>query len=134
VASLPTTDRKEIRKFGIIAFFFFGCLSALGIWLKKPLPLYLFGFLSFLGLCFILLPSPLTPVYRLWLKVANFLGKVVTTVLLALGYYFVITPSAFIKRLFGGPPLPLKPDKNRSSYWVTRTEAAQPKERFIKRY
>ena len=134
VASLPATDRKEIRKFGIIAFFFFGCLGGLGLWLKKPLPAYLFGFLSFLGLGFILIPSQLAPVYRFWLKIAHFLGKVVTTVLLALAYYFVITPSALIKRIFGGPPLPLKPDKNRASYWVTRTEAAQPKERFIKRY
>jgi len=132
--SLNSTDRKEIQKFGIIALFFFGCLSGLGIWLKKPLPTYLFGFLAILGFGFILIPSHLRPVYSVWLKIANFIGKIVTTLILALLYYLVITPSALIKRLFGGPPIPLKPDKNASSYWVTRTEAAQPKERFLKRY
>ncbi|MDY6987451.1 MAG: hypothetical protein SWQ30_05275 [Thermodesulfobacteriota bacterium] len=65
---------------------------------------------------------------------AHFVGKVVTILILALTYYLVITPAALIRHLLAGPPLPLKPDKEASSYWVTRTEPAQPKERFIKRY
>ena len=124
----------ETRKFGLIALIFFGCLCGLGLWTKKPIPTYLFGFLSLLGLGFILVPSRLRPVHFAWLKVAHFLGRVVTTVVLALAYYAVITPSALLKRLFGGRPLPVKPDKNVSSYWVVRSEPAQPKERFIKRY
>ena len=132
----PNTDtaKKEIRKFGVIAWVFFGCLCGLGIWRNKPVPIYLFGFLSLIGLGFILLPIQLKPVYDLWLKSAHLIGKAVTVVMLTLAYYFVITPTALIKRLFGGPPLPLKPDKNASTYWVTRTEPAQPRERFIKRY
>ena len=124
----------ETRKFGLIALIFFGCLCGLGLWTKKPIPTYLFGFLSLLGLGFILVPSRLRPVHSAWLKVAHFLGRVVTTVVLALAYSAVITPSALLKRLFGGRPLPVKPDKNVSSYWVVRSEPAQPKERFIKRY
>jgi hypothetical protein len=97
-------------------------------------PIYLFGFLSLIGLGFILLPIQLKPIYDLWLKIAHLIGKAVTVVMLTVAYYFVITPTALIKRLFGGPPLPLKPDKNALTYWVTRTEPAQPRERFIKRY
>ena len=33
-------------------------------------------------------------------------------------------------KLFGGPPLAVQPDKEASSYWVARTELAQPRERF----
>jgi hypothetical protein len=36
--------------------------------------------------------------------------------------------------IFGGRPLSLKIDKGCDSYWVERTEPAQPRERFIKRY
>ena len=36
--------------------------------------------------------------------------------------------------LFGGRPLPTKPDKEAMSYWVERTDPAQPEERFLKRY
>ncbi len=132
--SLNSTDTKAIRKFGLIALIFFGCLSALGLWREKSLPFYLFGLLSALGLGFILIPNSLKPVYVGWLKTAHFIGRVVTTLILALAYYLVVTPSALIKRLFGGAPLPVKPDKKSSSYWVTRAEPAQPKERYIKRY
>ena len=132
--NLNSTDTREIRKFGVIALSFFGCLCTLGFWMKKPLPTYIFGFLAILGFGFILIPSRLKPVYTAWLQIAHFLGKIVTTLILTLTYYLVITPSAFIKRFFGGAPLPVKPDKETSSYWVTRTEPSQPKERFLKRY
>jgi hypothetical protein len=129
-----STDRKQIRKFGIIALVFFGCLCALGIWNKKPVPIYLFGFLSFIGLSFIVIPLKAKPIYTGWLKLARLLGEFTTILVLILAYYLVITPTALIKRLFGGRPLPVGPDKKAQSYWVARTEPAQPKERFIKRY
>jgi hypothetical protein len=50
------------------------------------------------------------------------IGRVITTIILTLSYYLVITPAALIKRVFGGRPLPLKPDKNVFSYWASREE------------
>jgi hypothetical protein len=129
-----STDPKEIRKFGFIALFFFGFLCGLGLWMKKPLPTYLFGFLSLLGLGFVLAPSWMRPLYVFLLKISHFIGRVVTTLILILAYYLVITPTALIKRMAGGVPLPTKPNKKVSSYWVNRADAAQPKERFLKRY
>jgi hypothetical protein len=132
--TLNSTKSKEIRKFGSIAFVFFGLLFALGLWKHKPIPMYLFGVLSLLGLGFVLFPSQLKPVYSVWLRFAYLIGRVITTIILAMAYYLVITPSGLLKRLFGGAPLPVKPDKSACSYWVTRTESAQPKERFTKRF
>ncbi len=132
--SLNSTDAKQIRKFGLIALIFFGSLCVLGIWKEKPLPTYLFGALSLLGLGFILIPVQLEPAFAAWLKIAHLIGRIVTTMILTLAYYLVITPSAIIKRLFGGNPIPVQPDKEASSYWVNRTEPIQPKERFLKRY
>jgi len=127
-------DIKEIRKFGGIAFLFFGLLCALAIWRQKVLLACFFGSLSLLGSGFIVFPGPLKPVYDLWLKIAHFMGTMITKIMLTLVYYLVITPFAIIKRLFWGSPIPLKPDKNKSTYWVSRSEAAQPKERFLKRF
>ena len=129
-----STETKDIKKFGIIALVFFGVLCALGILTKKPVPTYLFGTLAFAGLCFILAPSKMKPVYSGWLKIAHFIGVVITAFILILTYYLVITPSALLKRLIGGAPIPVRPDKKASSYWVTRPEPAQPKERFLKRF
>jgi len=129
-----SSQTKEIRRFGLIAFIFFGSLSVLGIWMARPIPTYLFGSLSCLGLGFVLAPRLLKPVYAAWLKIAHFVGRVLTTLILTVAYYLVITPSALIKRLFGGRPLPVMPDKKLQSYWVARSEPIQPKDRFLKRY
>ena len=132
--NLNSTEIKQIRIFGLIAFLFFGILCGLGIWKEKFLLTYLFAFLSVLGLGFIAAPGPLRPVYKAWLRLAHFISRVITNVILVLIYYLVITPSGLIKRLFGGKPLPVRPDKNISSYWVKRSEPAQPRDRFFKRY
>ncbi len=129
-----STKIKEIRKFGIIALVFFSSLCAVGLMMKKSIPAYFFGSLALLGLGFVLIPLPLKPIYTTWLKIAHLIGRVVTTLILTLAYYTVITPVAWAHRLFSGTPFPVKPDKKAASYWVTRTEAAQPKERFLKRY
>ncbi len=52
--SLNSIDKKQIRKFGLIALVFFGCLCALGIWREKSVLTYLFGVLATLGLGFII--------------------------------------------------------------------------------
>jgi len=132
--NLNSTEIKQIRKFGIVALIFFGGLCLLGFWNEKSFPFYFFGALSVFGLGFIIAPVFLRPIYAAWLIVAHFIGRVLTTLILTLVYYLVITPSGLIKRLFGGSPLPLKPDKQASSYWVERAEPSQPKERFLKRY
>ena len=125
---------REIRKFGVIGCIFFGALFAVAVWRDKTLVAYFFGLLAILSMGFILLPVQLKPVYAAWLKIGSFIGSKVTILILTILFYFVITPAALLKRIFGGRPLPVKPDPNATTYWVTRLEPAQPKERFPKRY
>jgi len=62
------------------------------------------------------------------------MGSKITILILTILFYFVITPAALLKSIFGGKPLPVKPDPDADTYWVTRSEPAQPKERFPKRF
>lgn len=128
------TDIRDIRKFGAVAFLFFGCLALLLYFKHRFVLTHAFGFLSVAGLGLLLLPYQLKPVYMFWIMVTTFIGRIVTTVTLTLAYYLVITPSALIKRCFGGRPLPMKPDPKAQSYWVSRSEPVLPRERFLKRY
>jgi hypothetical protein len=132
--NLSSTDIREIRKFGTIAFLFFACLAALGLWRQMLWPVFAFGFLSLTGIALLLFPYPLSPVYFIWLKITRFIGLILTMFILTLAYYLVITPTALLKRLAGGRPISLEPDRNVSSYWITRSEPFQAKERFHKRY
>jgi hypothetical protein len=129
-----STDTKRIRQFGIIALIFFGCLSVVGLVTGKTLPTCLFGFLALLGLGFIFIPRQFRPVYVTWVAVGHFVAKGINIGILALAYYLVMSPFALMMRLFGKRPLPVKPDRDVSSYWVTRTEPAQPKDQFLKRF
>lgn len=128
------TEKKQIKKFGLIAFVFFGAACALGIWKEKLLPAYFFGALSVFGIGFILAPITLKPVFNAWQRIAFLLGRVMTSLILILLYYLLITPSALLKRLISGRPLPLSPNKKVSSYWIKKPEPAQSRERFLKRY
>lgn len=129
-----STDPNEVRKFGWIALIVFGSLFSLCVWLKKPYAPYVFSVLTILGAGFVIVPMRMTLVYNAWLRTAHLIGRIITTIILSLGFYLVITPAGMIKRLLGGRPLPIKPDRNAATYWVKRSEPAQPKERFIKRY
>ena len=133
-SSTDSTNPREVRKFGTIAGVFFGCLLGIGIWREKPIPTYFFGTLCFLGLGLLAFPRQLLPLYEGWNKVGHVFGKGITMILMTAVYYLVMTPAAFIKKILGGNPLPLSPDKNCSSYWIERKEPAQPKERFLKRF
>lgn len=129
-----STEKKDVRKFGLVALMFFGTLFAVGLWRHKPLAVYLFGFLSTLGAGFVVLPNASRPVYEMWMKTAHLVGLFITAVMLTVIYYGVITPAGLLKRVFGGRPLPLSPNPKASTYWVARPEPAQPKERFKKRF
>ena len=128
------TEPREVRRFGLVALLFFGSLCGLAVWREKTFLIGFFGGLALVGCVLFLFPVRARPVYRGWLKVAHGIGRGVTLVMLTLAYFLVITPSAWIKRIFGGRPLPLKPDRQAASYWVERTEPAQPRERFLKRF
>ena len=129
-----STEPGQIRKFGTMALVFFGVLSGIGFWRGSPIPAYLFGFLALLGLGFLTFPSPMEPVYKGWLRVANTIGRVMTAIILSLSYYIAITPTALLKKLISGAPISGAPDRGADSYWVPRAEPAQPKERFFKRF
>jgi len=127
-------DKQDIRRFGLIALVFFGALAGVAFWRDKTAMFIFFGILSLTGMCCLILPGPMTPFYRGWMRVAHKIGLTLTAIMLTIAFYGVITPAAWLKRLFGGRPLPMTPDPGKSSYWVDRTEPAQPKERFFRRY
>jgi hypothetical protein len=129
-----STEKREIRKFGAIALCVFGALLAAGLWREKIPISICFGILTLFGMLFLLLPAQFKPAYLAWLRAAHFMGTLTTALVLVLAYYLVITPTALLKRIFGGRPISLSPDPRVSSYWVARSEPAQPKERFEKRY
>jgi len=95
---------------------------------------HLFGIIAIFGLLCLVMPGPMTPLYRGWMFIGRTVVKVLSAVMLALAFYLLFTPYALLMRLFRGRSLPSRPDRDVDSYWLTRPVPAQPKEQFFKRY
>lgn len=69
-------------------------------------------------------PELLAPFNRMWMALGKLLNRVVGPVILALLFFGVIWPVAFLMRRAGNDPLRLKSAGEEESYWVAREPLA----------
>lgn len=86
----------------------------------------LFMYFSSAGGLFIILAliavRILKPFHILWISFSLTMGFVMSRVILTLLFYLVLTPVGWIAKMVGKKFMPLKFDKNASSYWEKRSE------------
>lgn len=130
------TEPKDIRKFGAIGLVFFGVLAGVALWQERPVMLGVFGGLLFLMLLFIGAPSIMRPVYLGWLKVAGAINVIVNTIILSTVFFLAVVPIGLLRRLFkpGERILHKRGSPEAETYWVRRSEPAQSRKQFLKRY
>ena len=122
IKSLNTGER-ELRKFGLTV----GAVFALvGCWFwwrgKTHFPYFLVpGVLLLLGA---LVPRALKFIYIGWMSLAFILGFAVSTTLLTLLFYLIVTPIGLISRLAGRDFLNRKFDRNTATYWIKRDRSS----------
>ena len=63
----------------------------------------------------------LTPLNKVWFKFGIFLGKIISPIVMGLIFFLVVTPIAFLMRIFKKDLLNLKFSKN-NSYWIKKTD------------
>ena len=61
----------------------------------------------------------LIPFNNIWIKFGELLGKIISPIVMAFVYFFVITPIGIIARLFGKDLLQIK-FNSKSTYWINR--------------
>ena len=119
-----STAPGALRKFGLVVGSVF---LLLGLWFllrHKPVWPYLLSPGALLILLGLLAPRLLRQVYLAWMAMAFVLGLVVSTVLLTLFFFLVITPVSLVARLFGKDFLSLRIDRTAASYWLPREHGA----------
>tara|TARA_Y200000002_G_C22646251_1_gene649249 strand:- start:703 stop:1086 length:384 start_codon:yes stop_codon:yes gene_type:complete len=108
------------RSFGVLFFIVFFLLALYPILNEKGPNLY-FLFLSIPFLILGLLNSKiLTPLNKLWIKLGLVLGSIIAPIVMAIIYFFVLTPISLIVRLFGKDLLNTKLNKKENTYWIER--------------
>jgi hypothetical protein len=73
-------------------------------------------------------------VFRLWMRLAEALGWVMTRVILSVFYLVLLTPVGWFRRLRGRPTLDTAWRDGRTTYWVERDAPEPTIERYSKRY
>jgi len=96
-------DAKELRRFAVAMVIGFGLLGFLSVWRANGisnLPIVLWGLGLFLAIS-ALIPGLGRPAYLAVYLPSSIIGYFVSQILLALIFFFVITPLAIILRLTG---------------------------------
>jgi Saxitoxin biosynthesis operon protein SxtJ len=116
------SDCKELKKFGLqvgTVLLILGIILSLFGTASSPIFLSLGGALILTGYYF---PLVLLPLQKTWMVFSVLMGFVMTRVILAILFYFVITPISFLSKLFRKDFLNLKIEKEKKSYWNLRDE------------
>jgi hypothetical protein len=118
MAPTQQTDTQRLRRFGIVMAVFFGLFGALFVWRGRAWgepTLYVAGAFLVLGL---LAPRILGPIEKAWMAFAGVLQLIMTTIILTLTFFLVITPMGLLLRLTGKDLLGLEGDPEIKTYWV----------------
>jgi hypothetical protein len=118
MAPQQQSETQRLRKFGLVMAVAFGIFGALFVWREKawgPYTLYVAAAFLVLGL---VAPKVLGPIEKGWMALARVLQVVMTTLILTLTFFLVLTPMGFLLRLSGKDLLGMKGDPEIKTYWV----------------
>lgn len=114
--------RKQLRKFGVVMAVAFAALGSLLLWRGHAVGQYLVVVGGLFLVTAVVLPRALDPLERAWMAFAGVLQRIMTTVILTLTYYLMMTPLGLLIRLSGKDLLGKRPDPEMESYWVPLEE------------
>ncbi len=126
-------DKSDIRLFfsGLAVVF-----SLIAIRLYGQARINAYSAILLIAICLFLISlikvELLAPFYRLWMRVAQFISRLVTNLILMVVFYLVVTPIGLWLRLWGKDLLGLKKE-NRDSYWIEKKEIPS-KDSYLKQF
>ena len=84
------------------------------------------------GICGLVRPSSVLPVYRDLMLIAYPFGWVITHTMLALVYFLIFTPAGWLLRRFRRDPLCRGYDASLDSYWIKRPPSRAGQDRYFR--
>ena len=112
--------KSSNKSFGILFFIVF---LGLGLWpiTNENSPNIYLVIISIIFLILGILDSELlSPLNSFWIKFGELLGKIIAPIVMAIIYFFILTPISLVVRLFGKDLLGLKFTKQIKTYWIKR--------------
>ena len=110
-------NKSSNRRFGIVFFIVFLIIGTYPMLNEGDLRLWSLIFSVIFLILGLLNSEFLTPLNKIWFKFGIFLGKIFSPIIMALIFFFVVTPIGLLMRFIGKDVLNLK-FNNDKSYWV----------------
>ncbi len=126
--------RKELRSFGVVMAVVLSLIGLWGVWrvgfALTPVRTVLLALAAAFITCALVAPTLLREPRRLWLALGERLGVIVSTILLSIFFFLVITPVGLLRRAFGADPMGARRRPDGEGYWVPRDEDPRGPERY----
>ncbi|MDN3647006.1 SxtJ family membrane protein [Pontixanthobacter aestiaquae] len=88
-----------------------------------------------LGITGLVIPKIFHYPNRYWIKLGMVVGRAMSPIILGLVFYVVVTPIAFLARLFGSDPLRMKQSvKEGETYWLERLPEENASDTMARQY
>ena len=131
---VPLIDTKGLRQFGLILgailIIIFGFFLP-WVWKWDNVPNFYSIGIGFVMIIWALIaPELMRGLYNIWMKVGMFIGNIINSIILAIVFFFLITPMGLIMRMLGKDPMCRILDKNAKSY---RVKSNVPKKNHVER-
>lgn len=119
---------KQERQFGFLFTAVFLIVACWPLWPLWPREAPRTTWLVAAGAVFVIalvMPRLLAWPYRGWMAFGHVLGLINSKIIMALIFFVVVTPIAFLMKLFGHDPMHRRLDRTQD-YWVRRGEPLTP--------
>ena len=120
---------RQARKSALVVAAVFALLGGWQLYRGRPTVAMTLGVLAAILVVCSAIPPAAIVFHRAWMTLAGVLGYVNSRILLAIIFYFILSPLGLIKRVFGSDLLDRRRGKA-PSYWRHRTATRQTREGF----
>ena len=128
--------KKDLRFFAAGQIIFFWVIA----WMVynrtgsfTPWPATILAVSTIVGVIGWVAPSAIRWIYAVWMIAVFPIGYVVSTIVMAIAWYLVISPIAWFRRTKGHDALQQEWDPNATTYWTTREPQTDSK-RYFKQF
>ena len=126
-----TIKKSDLRTFSLIWAGLFFIISFYPFFFGSGINLYcLCMFFIFITIA-LTRPELLKGFYKLWIKFGNFMGNIISKVILLILFFLLFTPVSFILKIMGKDLLKKKSGRHLDTYWIERkTQPTSMKKQF----
>jgi hypothetical protein len=135
LARKKRTEAQEARRFGWILPIVLGVIAGVTYWRGNPTAAKVLVGIGVAALAAsVLVPALWLRFFKLWMKLAEAMGFVMTRVLLGAFFFIILTPVGLVMRLFGRDALHTSFRDGKATYWIDKEPVEATRDRYQKQY